>query len=1006
MQECDGYEVALLQRDCVRLWEFVRHIYGDGDPMVAVNIQEQETRYAELKQGDREFLSTFKLRFDNQVKANIGAGVADINEPKRALDFICKLDPKRYKSMLAKMRNSALSMEENAYPQSLSAAYRIASGWVDEERGFGGAESHSAFVFENSKMPAGEKPPTTTGTNDDKKKVQLKTKRASKVTCYVCGSSGHYAKTCSLRKEGPDSAMIADHTNENPPDDGEDYYDEAAYVTTQETVLFTRDDVLLDSQASVSVFCNGNLLSKIGVSPSQITLNGVQSGAPGIKISQEGVFRELGKVYFSPKTSANILSYAVMIDNGNHISYSQTSDSFTLSPKGGGEDFVFSRKSASGSNGRFYCCNVSGRVESAFIQTVDENKKSYTKREIAGASKAREMLIKMGYPAVKDAISTIQSGSNFDITSQDFQIADSIWGPDIGSLKGKTTKKATEPADMTTGKAIVQVEQTLAVDIMFVEGVPSLVGVSTPLDLTLAVSLTSFDTSKASRCAVVIKKGLLEIISTLRSRNFFVTTIMSDGEGSIGSIATELKMLGVEIDISGAGGHVSRVERRIRTIKERVRAHMNHKIPYTLTTLGIAMLVLFCVSRMNFQPSHSRSDGPSPRELFSGRRIDAKLDFRAGFGDYAVCTVPNTDNSMASRTEDCIVMLPTGNRTGTVKMLTLTTGRIVSRDQFKILPLPDSAIARLNDLARREGRGGSTSVTVRKIAEKITNDSPSFATAPTGETYDPIVQLNDEVQQEEGQQPHNEGNVEWTLEEPEMGVSGEADEPGDENESERTEERTVEPEQIQRRSVLDMFRNGTDHTQLTVRASEADEKFGGELGDHVMNITVKHALRTRGAEAEKVIMMELSQMIEKRVWRPVTVSSLSSMERNRIIRSQMFLKEKFLPTGEFEKLKARLVAGGDQQDKALYDDLSSPTVSTSAVLSVLSIAAHEKRYVSVVDITGAYLNAEIGKEVTVHMRLDQLISGLMTKLCPEYLRYLDHKGCIVVKLQRALYGCV
>ena len=83
--------------------------------MVAVNIQEQETRYAELKQGDREFLSTFKLRFDNQVKANIGAGVADITEPKRALDFICKLDPKRYKSILAKMRNSALSMEENAF---------------------------------------------------------------------------------------------------------------------------------------------------------------------------------------------------------------------------------------------------------------------------------------------------------------------------------------------------------------------------------------------------------------------------------------------------------------------------------------------------------------------------------------------------------------------------------------------------------------------------------------------------------------------------------------------------------------------------------------------------------------------------------------------------------------------------------------------------------------------------------------------------------------------------
>ena len=108
VQELDGYEEALVQRDCVRLWEFVRrthltHIYGDGDPMVHVNRQEQESRYSELRQGEREFLSSFKLRFDNQVKANTGAAVAAIMDAKRALDFIYKLDSKRYRSMLAKM---------------------------------------------------------------------------------------------------------------------------------------------------------------------------------------------------------------------------------------------------------------------------------------------------------------------------------------------------------------------------------------------------------------------------------------------------------------------------------------------------------------------------------------------------------------------------------------------------------------------------------------------------------------------------------------------------------------------------------------------------------------------------------------------------------------------------------------------------------------------------------------------------------------------------------------
>ena len=192
------------------------------------------------------------------------------------------------------------------------------------------------------------------------------------------------------------------------------------------------------------------------------------------------------------------------------------------------------------------------------------------------------------------------------------------------------------------------------------------------------------------------------MISTLRSRNFLVTVIMTDGERTIGAVAPEFKQLGIELDVSRAGGHVSRIERRIRMINERVRAHIAHKLPYTLTTLGIAMLVLFCVSRIKFQASHSRDGGSCPRELFSGRRVDGGKDFRAAYGDYVQCTVANTDNSMSARTEDCIVVLPTGNRTGMVKMLSLATGRIVSRDQFKILPKPDSVIARLSELARRE----------------------------------------------------------------------------------------------------------------------------------------------------------------------------------------------------------------------------------------------------------------------------------------------------------------
>ena len=47
-------------------------------------------------------------------------------DAKRAVDFLYKLDAKRFKKMLVSMRNNALCMTENAYPATLYAADRVA----------------------------------------------------------------------------------------------------------------------------------------------------------------------------------------------------------------------------------------------------------------------------------------------------------------------------------------------------------------------------------------------------------------------------------------------------------------------------------------------------------------------------------------------------------------------------------------------------------------------------------------------------------------------------------------------------------------------------------------------------------------------------------------------------------------------------------------------------------------------------------------------------------------
>jgi hypothetical protein len=107
----------------------------------------------------------------------------------------------------------------------------------------------------------------------------------------------------------------------------------------------------------------------------------------------------------------------------------------------------------------------------------------------------------------------------------------------------------------------------------------------------------------------------------------------------------------------------------------------------------------------------------------------------------------------------------------------------------------------------------------------------------------------------------------------------------------------------------------------------------------------------------------------------------------------------------FDKLRARIVAGGDQQDKQLYGDLSAPTVSTTSFYSVIEIAAAEGRQVLSLDVGKAYLNADmVGKEV--HMKIDELLSAMLVKLDPTYAPFLDEKRELTVKLDKALYGCV
>jgi hypothetical protein len=107
-----------------------------------------------------------------------------------------------------------------------------------------------------------------------------------------------------------------------------------------------------------------------------------------------------------------------------------------------------------------------------------------------------------------------------------------------------------------------------------------------------------------------------------------------------------------------------------------------------------------------------------------------------------------------------------------------------------------------------------------------------------------------------------------------------------------------------------------------------------------------------GYEARPVILVELNRMMQKHVLHGVLISGFTKDERDKVMLCLMFLKEKFITSGEYEKHKARLVADGDQQDKGLSEHLclSSPIASTTLVLAIAAIAACEERSIAVIYI--------------------------------------------------------
>jgi hypothetical protein len=178
------------------------------------------------------------------------------------------------------------------------------------------------------------------------------------------------------------------------------------------------------------------------------------------------------------------------------------------------------------------------------------------------------------------------------ITAQDVRSID-IWGPDLGSLKGKTTSHKAQLEEMIPTLKTKRFESsTMYVDLMFVNGLPFLIAVVNPLEYVMVNKLSKWDNwtpwrSMESNINHITKYGLK------------IKMLPVDGESVINTewFESRIAALGIILDTTGAGEAVAIIERKIRHIKERIRAIMN-TLPYPLTNKLKQWLVRFAVNRI------------------------------------------------------------------------------------------------------------------------------------------------------------------------------------------------------------------------------------------------------------------------------------------------------------------------------------------------------------------------------------------------------------------------